>query len=157
MLTCYSFTANVGSYDRIVKTRICGRSTPVHMVADLPTSQTLLGCDSEVGNLHRDDPFGFLLAASINRGMKAENTWRLAGRLRAVFGHLDPRKIAAMSEEDLRDALNRITGRPRFTSGINCCNRGQRHTYFALVESQRTEHGPRRCGSFMTCLSATSF
>ena len=82
--------------------------------ATLGADELVFACDSEVGNLLRDDPFGFLLAASVDRGMKAENAWRLPGRLRRELGHLDPSRIAAMSEENLHHTLNRITGRPRY-------------------------------------------
>lgn len=100
----------------------------------LGADELVFACDREVGNLLRDDPFGFLLAASVDRGMKAENAWRLPGRLRAVLGHLDPSKIAAMSEEDLRDALNRIIGRPRYM-------RDAPRTIREVAKSVADEHG----------------
>jgi len=69
-----------------------------------------------VGDLISKDPFAFLLAASVDRGMAAETAWRLPARLRAVLGHLDPEQIAAMTQEQMLGALKLIDGRPRYVT-----------------------------------------
>jgi endonuclease III len=102
--------------------------------ATLGADALVFACDSQVGDLLKDDPFAFLLAASIDRGMKAENAWRLPGRLRAVLGHLDPSKVAAMSEEDLCNALNSINGRPRYMHDAP-------KTIHEVAKSVAEEHG----------------
>jgi len=70
--------------------------------------------DCSVGELLSDDPFAFLLAASIDRGMVAETAWRLPGKIRTSIGHLDPSRIASMSVEEMLNVLNKIDGRPRY-------------------------------------------
>lgn len=72
--------------------------------------------DPRVGSLAKNDPFAFLLAASLDRGMKAETAWRLPRRLQHVLGHLDPTKIAEMTEVEILTALKQIDGKPRYLS-----------------------------------------
>lgn len=71
--------------------------------------------DCRVGEILKDNPFAFLLAASVDRGMVAENAWRLPGRIKAVLGHLDPARIAGMSSDEMLATLGKIEGgRPRY-------------------------------------------
>ncbi len=67
-----------------------------------------------IGDLLRDDPFAFLLAASVDRGMAAETAWRLPHKIRAAIGHLDAAKIAEMSPQQMHAVLTSIDGRPRY-------------------------------------------
>jgi len=78
------------------------------------TEQLVFTNDSMIGNLVENDPFGFLLAASLDRGMAAEQAWRLPAKIRSVLGHLDPARIANMTEAELLDVLQQINGRPRY-------------------------------------------
>lgn len=70
--------------------------------------------DPQVGGLIREDPFAFLLAASVDRGMVAETAWRLPTKLKAALGHLDPAKIAKLTPEEMQDVLRGIDGKPRY-------------------------------------------
>lgn len=70
--------------------------------------------DPLIGDLLHDDPFAFLLAASLDRGMKAERASRLPAKIRDVLGHLDPARIAAMSEDEVLAMLKRIEGKPHY-------------------------------------------
>jgi hypothetical protein len=47
--------------------------------------------------------------------MSAETAWSLPAKLRAVLGHLDPQRLAEMSEDEIRAALQRIDGKPRIS------------------------------------------
>lgn len=69
-----------------------------------------------VGELLKTDPFAFLLAASVDRGMAAELAWELPAKLRNKIGHLDPARIARMNEAEVLDVLRSIEGRPRYLS-----------------------------------------
>lgn len=70
--------------------------------------------DPLIGDLLRDDPYAFLLAVSVDRQMAAETAWRFPGRLRGVLGHLDPHRIAEMTEDEMHAAILRIDGKPRY-------------------------------------------
>jgi len=74
----------------------------------------VFGNHPQIGDLLSDDPFAFLLAASLDRGMVAETAWQIPGKLRRVLGHLDPARIAVMSKEEVLAALHRISGKPRY-------------------------------------------
>lgn len=75
--------------------------------------------DPLVGDLVKNDPFAFLMGASVDRGMAAETAWRLPGKLRESLGHLDPSKIAAMTSDDMLAALNNINGKPRYLTAAS--------------------------------------
>ncbi len=70
--------------------------------------------DPLVGPLAKDDPFAFLLAASVDRGMAAEKAWRLPLKIKSTLGHLDPTKIAVMTSDEMLAVLRRIDGKPRY-------------------------------------------
>lgn len=70
--------------------------------------------DPLIGNLIKNDPFAYLLAASVDRGMQAETAWQLPGKIREILGHLDPAKIAQMSSDDMLALLERVKGKPRY-------------------------------------------
>ena len=70
--------------------------------------------DPLVGDILKNDPFAFLLAASVDRGMTAETAWRLPAKIRAKLGHLDPSRMAQMTAEEMLAVLNAIDGRPRY-------------------------------------------
>jgi hypothetical protein len=83
--------------------------------------ETLLvpGLATEAHELVRTNPFAFLLAASLDRGTKAEIIWTLPYWLKQALGHLDPCRIARMSEGDIRAVLERLPKKPRY---INDCS-----------------------------------
>lgn len=60
------------------------------------------------------NPFAFLLAASLDRGIKAEIVWTLPYWLQQEFGHLDPCRIKLMSEEQISNILKRLPKKPRY-------------------------------------------
>jgi endonuclease-3 len=84
--------------------------------------ETLLipGLEPEARELVRTNPFAFLLAASLDRGTKAEIIWTLPYLLRQALGHLDPCIIAQMSAAEIRALLEQLPKKPRY---INAASR----------------------------------
>ena len=84
--------------------------------------ETLLvpGLATEARELVRTNPFAFLLAASLDRGTKAEIIWTLPYLLRQALGHLDPCIIAQMSAAEIRALLEQLPKKPRY---INAASR----------------------------------
>jgi endonuclease III len=78
--------------------------------------ETLLvpGLATEAHQLVRANPFAFLLAASLDRGTKVEIIWTLPYWLKQALGHLDPCRIAQMSEGDIRALLEQLPKKPRY-------------------------------------------
>jgi endonuclease-3 len=78
--------------------------------------ETLLvpGLATEAHQLVRANPFAFLLAASLDRGTKVEIIWTLPYWLKQALGHLDPCRIARMSEGDIRALLEQLPKKPRY-------------------------------------------
>ena len=72
------------------------------------------GLSTEAHELVRTNPFAFLLAASLDRGTKVEIIWTLPYWLQQTLGHLDPRRIAQMSEGDIRALLEQLPKKPRY-------------------------------------------
>jgi hypothetical protein len=58
--------------------------------------------------------FAFLLAACLDRGMLADIVWTFPFYLKQDLGHLDPHRIAAMSVDEIRAALERMPKKPRY-------------------------------------------
>jgi len=59
----------------------------------------------EANKLNDENPFAFLLCATVDRMSIAEVVWSTAFELRKALGHLDPTTIAAMNPEDIEPLL----------------------------------------------------
>ncbi len=70
--------------------------------------------DARARELVRMNPFAFLLAASLDRGTKAEIIWTIPYWMREQLGHLDPCAIAQMSEGEIRAVLEKLPKKPRY-------------------------------------------
>jgi endonuclease III len=68
----------------------------------------------EADELVFSDPFAFLLACSLDRGTKSEIIWKLPYYLRKHFGDLDPTRIGALSDAEVRQALEVLSAKPRY-------------------------------------------
>lgn len=68
----------------------------------------------EAEDLINSNPFAYLLAACLDRGMKAGIVWTFPYWLKQLFGHLDPRLISIMSHDDIRASLLRMPKKPRY-------------------------------------------
>lgn len=64
--------------------------------------------------LIQTDPLAFLIASLLNRAAQAERVWKAPYLLQQHFGHLDPAKLAAMSDAQLETVLRSLPALPRF-------------------------------------------
>lgn len=69
---------------------------------------------TEAARLVYEDPFAFLLGASLDRGIPAEVAWTYPLWIHERFGHLDPARISAMSLEEIARVLAACPRRPRY-------------------------------------------
>ena len=60
------------------------------------------------------DPFAFLLACSLDRGVKAEVAWTIPYDLEQALGHLDPNLLHEMSTGDLDRVIQTLPRKPRY-------------------------------------------
>lgn len=79
----------------------------------LPKGGTFTG-NPEADRLLRADPFAFLMAASTDRGARAESVWELPWHLRQKLGELDPEKLSHIVPVELERVLRRLPRKPRF-------------------------------------------
>lgn len=84
--------------------------------------------DPDANELLNGDPLAFLLGVIADYGIPAERAWILPSRLREKLGHLDPQRIAEMSEASLTEVLRSIPRGHRFPrmvarSYIEACKR----------------------------------
>jgi endonuclease III len=70
--------------------------------------------DKNADEFLRRNPFAFLMAASIDRGALAEAVWQIPFLLKDKLGHLDPRLLSQMSEDELEGTLRQLDRQPRF-------------------------------------------
>jgi endonuclease III len=69
----------------------------------------------EASKLISDNPFAFLLAVSLDRGTKAEIIWTIPFWIKTALNHLDPCLISAMEIEDIRQTVETLPRKPRYT------------------------------------------
>lgn len=69
----------------------------------------------EASRLVYEDPFAFLLGASLDRGIPAEVAWTFPLWIRERLGHLDPARICELSADDLARVLQACPRRPRYS------------------------------------------
>lgn len=79
----------------------------------LPKGGTFTG-NPEADKLLRADPFAFLMAASTDRGARAESVWELPWQLRQKFSELDPEKLSHLMPVELERVLRQLPRKPRF-------------------------------------------
>ena len=58
--------------------------------------------------------YAFILATCLDRGGRSEIIWTIPYDLRAELGHLDPRVISRMTEEELGSVIRRLPHKPRY-------------------------------------------
>ena len=69
--------------------------------------------DGETPTLIEGNPFAFLIAAALNRGMRAENAWRIPAEIK-LKGCLDPAQLASKGVPELIELLEDLAVRPRW-------------------------------------------
>ncbi len=82
--------------------------------ATIPPRVLIPAQPEEAAVLIEQNPFGFALAAVLDRGTKAELIWTIPFFLQRELGHLDPGRLARMSTEDLLQVFRRLPAKPRY-------------------------------------------
>jgi endonuclease III len=68
----------------------------------------------EAQDLVYRNPFAFLLAGCLDRGMVADIVWTFPLYIQQVLGHLDPFRIAMMNVEQIQAMFQSLPKRPRY-------------------------------------------
>jgi len=68
----------------------------------------------EAAPLIANDPYAFAIAVCLDRGTKAEVIWTIPYNLQTALGHLNPRRISALSLEELADLFTLLPRKPRY-------------------------------------------
>ncbi len=79
----------------------------------LPKNGTFTG-NLEADRFLRADPFAFLMAASIDRGARAESVWVLPWQLHKKLDEFSPEKLRRMTHIQLEGILRQLPKKPRF-------------------------------------------
>jgi endonuclease III len=80
----------------------------------LKLKPTMFTHNKEADMLIKQDSTAFLFACILDQGAVAERIWEIPYHLKRIWGHLDPSKIALMSEEELYGAFQSLPGKPRY-------------------------------------------
>ena len=78
-----------------------------------------LGDDPEADALLRRDGMAMLIGLVLQRGMSAERVWRIPLHLIRELGHLEPGRLADMTEAAVEAALRRLPERPRYPAQMS--------------------------------------
>lgn len=79
----------------------------------LPKGGTFTG-DEAADRFLRSNPFAFLMAASLDRGARAESVWKTPWLLVQRLGHLDPDRLSRVASSELEQILRSLPKKPRF-------------------------------------------
>ena len=79
----------------------------------LPDSDIRAGLVPSTVRLIKRNPFAFLVAVAFDRGMPWEKAWQIAAEIDRK-GHLDPKRLASMNEDQLIKLLNSLPTLPRY-------------------------------------------
>ena len=86
----------------------------IQLSEDIPPASYFPAKSIEASRLIVSDPYAFLLASCLDRGIKAEIIWSIPYAMKSALSHLDPEKIGTMSSNDIRSLLNSLDYRPRY-------------------------------------------
>ena len=82
--------------------------------ASVPSAELFPTVSPEATAFCMRDPYAFAIATCLDRGAKAEIVWTFPYEMSRSLGHLDPRKIDSMTEEEVAQLLARLPRKPRF-------------------------------------------
>jgi endonuclease III len=82
------------------------------------------------------DGFAFLMACSLDRGTRSEVIWKIPYYLKDELGHLNPVRVVQMSIEEIRQTIQRLPVKPRYTNDAP-------YTILQLAQIITTEFGGR--------------
>ncbi|MFH0802347.1 MAG: hypothetical protein V2A78_08205 [bacterium] len=70
----------------------------------------------EAAKIATSDPYAFCIATCLDRGTKADIIWTIPYDMQKDLGHLDPRRIYAMTLGQLEALFDRLPRRPRYVN-----------------------------------------
>jgi endonuclease III len=70
----------------------------------------------EAAQLVTSDPYAFCMAACLDRGARSEIIWTIPYDIRTLVGHLDPRRLYALSLRGWASLIQDLPRRPRYTN-----------------------------------------
>lgn len=70
--------------------------------------------DEAIDQFLRQNHFAFLMAASIDRGARAETVWKIPYLLHQELGHLDPKKFADFNSAQIELHILSLPKKPRY-------------------------------------------
>lgn len=70
--------------------------------------------DADADGFLRQNPLAFLMAASIDRGARAESVWKIPFTLNCRLGHLDPNILSQYTIDQMEAILRSLAKKPRY-------------------------------------------
>jgi endonuclease III len=70
--------------------------------------------DANADRFLRQNPLAFLMAASIDRGARAEAVWKIPFTLNCRLGHLDPKTLSQYTIDQMETILRSLDKKPRY-------------------------------------------
>lgn len=80
----------------------------------LKPAQQMFTHNKEADKFIHEEPVAFLFAVILDQGAIAERIWEIPYQLKGLWGHLNPAKIANMTDSELYSAFQRLPGKPRY-------------------------------------------
>jgi len=104
----------IGEADKEARARVT--EALLRLTPEIRSSDLFPTLEAGAAEFVAQDPYAFLLAASLDRGVPAEVIWTIPYWLYRQWGHLDPHRVRAMSNETLSEALQALPRGPRYVS-----------------------------------------
>jgi endonuclease-3 len=70
--------------------------------------------NKDADELIKQEPLAFLFAVILDQGAVAERIWEIPYYLKSILGHLDVRRIAGMTDAEMRGIFERLPSKPRY-------------------------------------------
>lgn len=80
----------------------------------LKPAEQMFTHNKEADRFIHEEPAAFLFAVILDQGAVAERIWEIPYRLKGIWGHLDPARIAGMTDNELYSAFGRLPSKPRY-------------------------------------------
>jgi endonuclease III len=95
--------------------KLCGiRESLLRFALSIPPESYFQAKSPEASKLIVSDPYAFLIASCLDRGIRAEIIWSIPYALKNRLTHLDPGKIHEMASGEIRNLLYSLKYRPRY-------------------------------------------
>lgn len=90
------------------------RDALLELARSIPAESLFPAKSKEAAGLIISDPYAFLIACCLDRGIKADIIWSIPYAMKSALGHLNPGKIGSMSLADIQNLLNSLAYRLRY-------------------------------------------